>query len=353
MRVAILGAGSIAYGTAGLLAHAGHTPVLWSPSRDLSACLGKDKPLTISGALEGSFDVEVAAAIGDAVTGADAVLLALPVNGHRLAMDAALPHLRDGQPVIISSHGSFAALYLRRKLADRGITLPIIVWGTTVVTGRKQSDSSMRANILRPRVDMATLPGSAAQAGLALCTALFGDRFVLREGLIAISLSNLNPQNHLGIAMFNLTRMENGETWVQGANVTPAVGRLIEALDRERLAIAKAFGLSVKTVQEHFSQSFQVPMASVSQMNQQMTQAGRGGVGPSTIDSRYLLEDVPYGLVPTAMLGRLVGRPAVLHEAGIALLSAAMGRDFAAENDLLPDLALDRLTVDELRALCG
>ena len=36
-----------------------------------------------------------------------------------------------------------------------------------------------------------------------------------REGLLAISLSNLNPQNHLGIALGNISRMEKGETWYQ------------------------------------------------------------------------------------------------------------------------------------------
>ena len=53
-----------------------------------------------------------------------------------------------------------------------------------------------------------------------------------RDGLLAIALSNLNPQNHMGIALGNMTRMERGEVWSQGQNVTPKVGRLLEALDQ-------------------------------------------------------------------------------------------------------------------------
>lgn len=353
MRIAILGAGSIAYGMAAFLAKEGHSPVLWSPSGRHAAKLAGGAPLTASGAVDYSGPVEVAAECAGAVKDADVVVVALPANGHRRVFDAAVPHLREGQPVIVSSHSSFGALYLARQLAGRGVRLPIVVWGTTLLTGRQQPDgTSVQVNTVRQKIDVATLPRSEAARGKALCSELFGDRFVERDGLLAIALSNLNPQNHLGIAMFNLTRMEKGETWGQGEHVTPAVGKLIEALDLERLAIAEAFGLQVRTVKEHFSLSFHVPMASVSDMNQQMHSEGRGGFGPTTADSRYIFEDAPFGLVPTSLLGRLVGRPAILHEAGTRLFSAAMGRDLEADNDLLPDLALEGLGPEMLKARC-
>lgn len=353
MRIAILGAGSIAFGMAAFLAAAGHQPVLWSPSGKRTRLLGEGAPLEASGAFTFSGSVDVAQTCGEAVSGADAVVVALPVNGHRMVFDAAAEHLRQEQPVIISSHGSFGALYLSRKLAERGIELPIIVWGTTLLTGRQQADgTSVVVNTVRQKVDFATLPRSAASAGQVLCTTLFGDRFVERDGLLAISLSNLNPQNHLGIALLNLTRMEKGESWGQGEHVTPAVGQLIEALDAERLKIAEGFGLSVKTVREHFSLSFHVPLGTVSDMNQQMHREGRGGTGPASIDSRYIFEDVPFGLVPTSLLGRISGLPALLHDAGTKIFSASVNRDLEADNDLLPALALEGMSRAELMALC-
>jgi opine dehydrogenase len=86
-------------------------------------------------------------------------------------------------------------------------------------------------------------------------------------------------------------------------------------------------------------------------MNQEMHRQGRGGVGPKTANSRYVLEDVPFGLLPTVVLGRLAGRPATLHEAGMAIFSAAYGRDFAHDNDLLPELGLQALSTTELQRL--
>ncbi|ETX27735.1 NAD/NADP octopine/nopaline dehydrogenase family protein [Roseivivax isoporae] len=348
-RIGIAGAGAIAFGSAALLHRNGHDPMLWSPSSAGTAALAEGAPLTASGAIEAEFAPRIADSAATLAAENDAILIALPGYGHKAVMDALVPHLRNGQHVIVSSHASLGAIYLLQALAARGVTLPVTAWGTTAVTGRKSSATEVRVNTVRSQVDLCTVPDARADCGLAVCTRLFGDRFRTRDGLLAISLSNLNPQNHMGIALANMTRMERGETWSQGQNVTPNVGRLLEALDAERLAIAEALGLEVRTIFEHFHLSFHVPVASISEMNQQMHAAGNGGTGPATADSRYVTEDVPYGLALTVALGELTGRPAVLHDAGIRIFSAMYGRDFRSENDLLAALDLGRASLDDLR----
>ncbi|MGO4403350.1 NAD/NADP octopine/nopaline dehydrogenase family protein [Bosea sp. RAF48] len=350
MRVSILGAGAAACGAAAQLSVMGHDPMLWSPSGRSTEALAAGAPLRATAAIETSFHPRIAGNAADAVATADVVMLAMPGYAHKMAFDAIAPHLREGQPVIISSHASFGALYLSRLLAARKIHAPIIAWGTTLTTGRKVSPTEVAVNSLRSKIDLATVPQDASAEALALCTSLFGERFVLREGLLAIALSNLNPQNHLAIALFNLTRMERGESWGQAENVTPAVGRVMEALDAERLAIAEAFGVSVRTIHEHYAYSYQLPVASIAEMNAELHGRGKGGFGPATLESRYVLEDAPYGLLPTVLLGGLIGRPATLHEAGLTLLSAAYGRDFTRENELLPALGFDVMTREELAA---
>ncbi|KLU21913.1 NAD/NADP octopine/nopaline dehydrogenase [Caballeronia mineralivorans PML1(12)] len=351
MRVSILGAGAIAYGTAAYLAQAGHDPMLWSPSGKRTRELAAGQPLTAIGAISGSFALRVASSCAEAIGDADVVMFALPGYGHKFALEAAAPHVREGQPIIISSHMSFGALYLSKLLAARGIRAPIIAWSTTLLTGRQLSSTEVKVGTVRQKVDMATLPEGAIDEGHSLCLQIFGDRFGKRDGLLAIALSNLNPQNHLGIALLNLTRMEHGEEWSQSGNITPTVGRLIEALDLERLAIAKTFDLPVKTVQEHFSLSYRIPPSGVSEMSQEMHRRGLGGSGPKTVDSRYVLEDVPFGLLPTILLSQLTGSKAILHESGIAIFSAAYGCDFAQKNDILPELGLQYMSVAELQRL--
>jgi len=351
MRVSIVGAGAVAFGTAAFLDQGGHSPMLWSPSGRSTESFKDGAPLVAGGAIEGRFQPRIARNCAQAVEEADVVLLALPGFGHKAAMDQIAPHLREGQPVIISSHASFGALYLSKLLAARGVRAPIIAWGTTLTTAIKEGPAQVKVNTVRKKIDVAAVPASAQDDALALCTSLFGDRFVPREGLLAIAVSNLNPQNHLAIALMNLTRMERGETWGQAENVTPAVGRLIEALDLERIAIASALGVQVRTVKEHFSLSFHVAPAGISEMNQEMHRNGTGGFGPKRADSRYVLEDVPFGLAATAPLGRLAGVPAPLHEAGIALFSAAYGRDFTTDNDLLSALDFASMSLEDLKAM--
>src|SRR4051812_48232097 len=136
MRVAVLGAGAIGFGGTAYLISRGHEPIIWSPSGGRTVELAAGKPLVATGALQGDFRPQVAASCADAVASADAIFIALPANGHRLVFDAAAPHIKAGQTVIISGHLSFGALYLARKLADRGVKAPIVAWGTTVTTGR-------------------------------------------------------------------------------------------------------------------------------------------------------------------------------------------------------------------------
>ena len=143
------------------------------------------------------------------------------------------------------------------------------------------------------------------------------------------------------------------EPWYQGKCITPNVGRLMEALDRERISIAEALDIEVRNIYQHFSWSFHVPLETkandgaktrpltVSEMNQQMHYYnGNDVLGPSEPDTRYVVEDVPYGLVLTVLLGRIVCRPALLHESGIMILSAMYGRDFMNENEILKALGL-------------
>lgn len=332
--------------SAALLASRGHLPVLCSPNAQGGSGAGT---LVASNAIDRSCSVACAPDIAGAVRGAGAVLVAVPAYAYRPVLDGLAAVLRPGQPVLISGHLSFAALYLAKALAVRGVRAPIAAWGTTAVSGRRTGPLAVTVSSVRAEVDVAAVPASSTPALLDLCRTLFGDRFRDRQNLAAIALSNVNPQNHLAIALCNLTRMERGEAWRQNTNITPAVGRLMEALDAERLAAAAALGLQVRTLRTHFHLSFHTPEAPLGEMAAALAARGQDPAAPASLDTRYVLEDAPFGLHPTALLARMAGCPAPLHEAGLLMLSALYGRDLAAMNDILP--ALGPLTTARLAAL--
>ena len=350
MRVAVLGTGGIGLAMAALLCRHGHDPAIWSPSGKGTRAFAEGEPLVASGAMTGSFRPRVAVTCAQAMDGAEAVIIAVPAYGHRSVMDAAAPYVQVSQTLIVSSQYSLSAMYLRELLDRRGIAVPIVAWGTTVVMGRRVSQAEVAVLTVRAAVDVATVPDTRAEAGLETCRGLFGDRFHPRANLIAIQLSNVNPQAHLANALCNLTRMEKGETWDNYGGLTTSVSRLVESLDLERLTIAQAFGVKVRTMQEHMSLSFDLPPMPLAEAAREVVLRG-GSPGPSTLKARWILEDLPFGIVPLIALADSAGVEVPLHRAGLTLFSALLGRDLASENDLLPHLPIAKSTPDQLTQL--
>jgi opine dehydrogenase len=341
MQVAILGAGGVACAMAALLVSHGHQPVLWSPSgkgtRDLR---GAD--LVASGALDLRFRPQLADDVAGAVRGARAVVLALPANGHRRVIDALMPHVQDGQTIIVSAQLSLGALYLFRAVQAQGTAATVIAWGTTVVMGRRSGPAQVQIGGIRERVETAVLPPDQAGDGLARCRTLFGDRFLPAPSLIAVALGNLNPPVHMANALCNLTRIEKAEAWANYDGITPAVARLIEGLDAERLALAAEFGVPVRSVQTHFRQSFGLPDGlSLAQMAALVHQRRNGPPGPTDLSTRFVTEDLPFGIVQIIALAASRRMDVPLHQAGLRIFDALYGCDFTALNDLLPRLDLN------------
>lgn len=85
---------------------------MWSPRG--SADVLRREPLSATGALEVTLRVGHANSAQELAEFSDVILIAVPLNGHRMVMDALLPHLRSGQLVLVSSMASLSSLYLLR-----------------------------------------------------------------------------------------------------------------------------------------------------------------------------------------------------------------------------------------------
>ena len=337
MRVGIAGAGNIGMGYAALLSQSGHEAWIWSPSGSRTQALAVGQPLITTGAIEGSFRPNVCTS-AEMLAISDVIVLALPAYGHRFVLDSVIPFIAPRHTVIISGHLSFAALYLAKKLAERGLEIPIVAWSTTVLTCKPRGPNRFNIGTIRAKVDMATLPARQAVSALATCIALFGDRFTPKDDILSIALSNINPQDHLGMAICNLSRIERAESWGQNTMVTPAIGKYLEAMDAERVAIAAAFDKSVRTIFDHYRLSHNITASTVTEMSAILVERGSDPLGPTDLETRYILEDVPFGIVPTIYLAKLAGVSVPLHQGGLEIICACYGRDFGGDNDLLPEI---------------
>lgn len=347
MRITIFGGGPIGLAYAALLTSGGHH-VRLSSTRAGAGTLS----LNVRGAVSFAGEIELEPEIAAATRDADVIICTRAANGVQPLIDALTPCLAPHQTLIFSAELSLAALYADAALARRGVRLPVISWSTTVATARMDGPGQVVCGTVRDRIDYAVTSPRSPDDSEALLNDLFGPRFHRLPNALAVALSNLNPQIHLANALANLTRIERGEVWENYACITPAVGRLIEALDHERLALAERCGVRVRTVSEHYLSTFPgIAPGSVSDMAAQVHASGPSTPGPRTLDTRYLTEDIPFGLAPLVRLaGPLqVGMP--LHRAGIRLASAMLGRTLEDENPMLaavcalaePGLAADRL----------
>jgi opine dehydrogenase len=339
MKIAIAGTGGIGYASAAWLAHAGHEVGIWSPGGTGADGL-RQAPLQAEGVLQASVPVRVADSAPALLDGARAVLIAVPVNGHRNVMDRLLPHLRSGQTVIVSSMASLSSLYLFEQAAARGIDLTVASMGTTVLTARRSGPAQVRIMTRRSELGVSALPCARLDAALALCRELFGELFVGQANCLASALTNINPVAHGPLALFNWTRIERAENWPQYHYMTPQVAGVILRLDAERLALAHAFGLQVRTIEEHFAKSFGTTSTHLADIAAELHAKRGGPPGPTDTATRFLGEDVPFGLAFCEVLGALadVAMPAtraIVQTAGLVL-----GRDLAADNDLIDALRL-------------
>ena len=361
--VAIVGAGAIARAYAALLARGGHAVALWSPTgagtRDLPSSATSIGPwpsapavaLAYTGVITGS---AVVAALVDplGIATAEFVIVALPAPAYSNVLPVVARHVRSSQTLIVSSALSLAPLWLAELAAARGARPLVAAFGTTVATARARDDG-VAIMTIRTRLGVAALPAASGPQALVICRSLFGDRFDLADSVLAVTLTNINPVAHAAMALANLTRIERGEAWPQYHYLTPAVARLIEAIDAERRAVAAAYGQSVTTIEAHFQRSFDIGEATLAEIAAELHRRRGGPPGPTSLDTRFVREDVPYGLVFNAALARIAGIDVPITESIVTLLSTLYARDFRRENPLIEALRLTGESNTGLLARCA
>ncbi|WP_413704182.1 NAD/NADP octopine/nopaline dehydrogenase family protein [Pseudomonas sp. Pseusp16] len=347
LKVGIVGSGGIGLAYAAWISHQGHEVAIWSPRGSNTNEL-QNGILKSTGILEETLSISCANNAQALVEDADIIFIAVPVNGHRTVMDALLPHLMSGQQIIVSSMASLSSLYLYERACLRGINISVASFGTTALTARRKSPNHVHIMTKRPSLGVSCLPRSNSQIALVVCETLFGSEFTVDENPLYSTLTNTNAVSHSPLAIFNWTRIERGEDWPQYHFMTPHVAAVIEKLDAERLAVASAFGWNLRNIKQKYSKSFNVEGDRLADMAAELHKKRGGPPGPVDVKTRFLSEDVPFGLVFTLALGRMVDVSMPATEATIAMAGFIVGENFIETNDLIDSLRLPSETTEGL-----
>lgn len=341
MNVAIIGTGGVALATAALLARTGHSAILVSVSGKGAREL-RNREITAEGAFEMAFTAEVTEEASTAFERADAVILATSADRYGDALDCIIPHLTGRHMVLVSGELSQIAGVIEAKTERMHKRPTITALSTTLATGRRGKDALVSIGIVRKSAQACTRPHSQSDQALDFWNSIFGDVLSPSPGALHLTLSNLNPIVHVPNALCNFTRIEKGEEWSNYGGITDGVAKLIVALDNERMALADAFSLSVKSFKQNYEDSFQFPSEwPLSRMTVELNVRRNGlPLGPSTKQTRYLTEDIPFGLVVFEKFGVLGKVPTPMISAAITLVSSIYDKDFRTNNPFLNTLAL-------------
>lgn len=173
------------------------------------------------------------------------------------------------------------------------------------------------------------------------------------KNVLQTSLQNGNPVIHPAITLMNVALIERtkGDFYFYHDGVTPAVGRLIEAVDKERIAIGKKMGVEI--IPDPKMGVMQGYMAEATYDTGFITSPGFKGVkAQGSLDYRYFNEDVGYGMVFLQKLGEQVGVATPIISAVITLASLLMNRDYSGEaRRTMQTLGLSNLTAEDLEQL--
>jgi opine dehydrogenase len=281
-----------------------------------------------------------------AVEGADIIILATGGNAQEAAARTLAPLLVDGQLFLLVQGNTGGSLVVRRALDDAGCRAAI-----DVAEMDNYPDSCWRLGptrirpIVRKRwLQIAAFPGRRTPAAFARLAPLFPEA-VAAPTVLHTGFTNANAMLHVANCVANAARIEGKQAYkFYAEGVTPAVARWYEAINGERVAVAAALGASVPTLADWFDRVYGVREATLVETCQRLTTNSDGpyqATGtPTSLDHKFVTEDVPTGLMPMRALGAAAGVPTPAIDALVEIARAMTGKDFAAEARTLERLGL-------------
>jgi opine dehydrogenase len=287
----------------------------------------------------------------EALAWSETLVCSVPSYAHQPFLEQLLPHLKPGH-ILALLPGNLGALAVAAALREAAVGGVIVAESDTApyVCRKSAPDRAVIWGTVSG-LGIGVEPASQTDEAMPVLRALFPGA-VAYASAVESGLSALNPVVHPPGVLMNAGRIERsrGEFWFYDEGVTPSVVNVIEALDQERLALGSALGLTLTPVAEAFHQAGFGPKGDMWAVinGSKMLTALRA---PGQIDTRWLTEDIPYGLMTWSLLGDRIGVETPVMDALVTLASATLGRDFRSEARTLNRLGLDKLDDDRLRSL--
>jgi opine dehydrogenase len=290
-----------------------------------------------------------------AIDGADAIIVVTGGNTQSTVARSLAPLLRDGQVILLIQGNTGGSLIVRRALDEAAChaEVDIAEMDNYPYSCWRLSATRVRPIVRKRWLQIATFPGQRIDDVFPLLAPLFPEA-VAAPNILYTGFTNANAMLHVANCVANAGRIESGESYkFYAEGVTPAVARLYEAINAERVAVAAALGASVPTLADWFDRVYGVREATLVETCQRLTYNSDGPYQPTgtpkSLDHKFITEDVPTGLIPMSALGAAarVGTPAI--DALVQMVRNMTGQDFAGDGRTLERLGLGGMNGAQIR----
>ncbi len=356
-KVAVLGAGSGGFMCAADFGNMGFEVALFSREADrvkgvkakgsIEVVDIESKPMDMKGTV-----ALVTSDIAEAVRGAQVIVNPIPYFACEEYARLVAPYLEEGQTVIYLGKGG-ASLTWAKVLRELKIDKKVYLGDTNTLPygASRMGESRVRLENRTQNLILGTFPGKDVDAVADVLGQLFTKEhgYEIRKGQNAIEsiLVDYNAITHTPPMICNAARIELAEKpfFLFGKKEnTPGVVRLIERIDRERMAIGHALGMVQHTLEEEIlmvkwnpnGEDYVLPLYDAIH-----TPFLEVCAGPYTLDTRHLKEDIPYGLVTYSSLGKMLKVPTPVSDAIITMAEVLLETDFRAMGRTVEAMGID------------
>ena len=350
----VVGAGNGGLAMAGHLGILGFPVQMYNRTDEHLNAIRWYKGIDIEGAVTGFGSVRLASShIEEAIAGTDIIMIVTPSTAHYGFAALMTPFLRDGQIVVLNPGRTGGALEFRAALEREHCGARVVIVEAQTFIYASRMLTRHRAHIFRVKngVPVSALPSFLTPAVLKVLDVAF-PQFMAGSNVLATSLENIGAVFHPALTLLNAAWIESTggdfEYYLQG--ISPSVAKVLQSIDDERLALARALGIRTVSAREWLYLTYDAVGADLCSAIR-ATSSYAGIKAPRTIDHRYIWEDVPMSLVPMASMAAMykVAAPAI--NLTIDLANLMHGQDYRANGRTVRTLGIEGMSVAELHHL--
>jgi len=357
MRIAVLGGGNGSFAAAGDFALSGHEVRLWR--RDgaaVEAHRAAGGTITVTD-FRGRHQAKLAlvtSEIAEAARDAELIVCPAPATAQVDIARALAPHLAEGQVVFLPP-GTFGSYILAKAAREAGNRADVAFaeTGTLPWLTRKHGPHEVAVTIRAKRLPSGVLPLRLKDHALNVIGDVFPGVIEDCGDALSAALMNAGPIIHPPLITMNAAPLEHFERWdIHKEGTQPAVRRVTDALDAERIAVREALGYGAPhfPLRDHYAHAGEEWMYGRGS-HDRLTDSGDWREHIVLTQHRYMLEDVRIGLSFLASVGALAGVPTPLAGAFLAIGGAICQEDFMQTGRTLKTLGLDGLDSAALQRL--